>query len=411
MLNIVRFPHHLKTKPFYTFSFMIFFWCVFDAIISYSAPLLMSGKGFSDGQLGLIIGFSSVAGAGFDILINRFMDGFPWKKFHLYMFIICAAAPIILWSANGILLFLLAMALWGLYYDFLNFGIFDFISKEGTKEDHSRQFGFIESFKALGYFLGPLIAGLSLNFISNSEPLILSYVFLSLAFIFFSFLIKDTFLAIPASAHKNSSISSGRIGFKKELLLWKKLGRKLYPVLTFLTLWFVVESSFWTIGPLFTKILSRQHAFGHLFMAAHTLPPLFVGFFVGTLCKNFGKKNTAFHSFLLAALFLIIYRFLGSPSLILINTLVLSSFFAVSLPSIRSAFADYISGAGMLETEIEALEDFSVNIGYIIGPVSAGLLASKFGFIGAFSIIGILGTIVVIILMFVTPRKISIVSP
>ncbi len=67
-----------------------------------------------------------------------------------------------------------------------------------------------------------------------------------------------------------------------------------------------------------------------------------------------------------------------------------------------------ISEAPKMQKEIEALEDFSGNIGYFIGPIVAGFLADRVGNGVTFTILGISGVLVGFLLMNITPKKITI---
>jgi MFS family permease len=80
----------------------------------------------------------------------------------------------------------------------------------------------------------------------------------------------------------------------------------------------------------------------------------------------------------------------------------------MALPAINAAYADYISEAPQVEGEIEGLEDFAFNIGYVVGPISAGVLADILGMKGAFSILGAFGAALAFILLVVTPKNIVI---
>ena len=75
-------------------------------------------------------------------------------------------------------------------------------------------------------------------------------------------------------------------------------------------------------------------------------------------------------------------------------------------PVMNSSFADYINDAPEVEMEIEGLEDFSTNIGYIIGPIMAGFAADLFGMQQAFGIIGIIGAYLAIWLLIFAPKHI-----
>jgi MFS family permease len=96
------------------------------------------------------------------------------------------------------------------------------------------------------------------------------------------------------------------------------------------------------------------------------------------------------------------------PVMIIALTFLASCFLGIALPSINGAYADYISEASYVEGEIEALEDFSFNLGYIIGPLSAGIISDVLGITSAFTVLGVAGFTVALILFRITPRKITI---
>src|SRR5260221_13134119 len=84
-------------RSLYVACLMLFFWTLFDGTVSYVTPLKISQAGFSDTTLGLIIGFSSVAGGVFDFLISKFLTNTHFRRLDLLMFALCFAYPLILW--------------------------------------------------------------------------------------------------------------------------------------------------------------------------------------------------------------------------------------------------------------------------------------------------------------------------
>ena len=189
--------------------------------------------------------------------------------------------------------------------------------------------------------------------------------------------------------------------------LWKKIGRLISPILFLTFFLFFTEAFFWTLAPLYAETANLK-AFGGLFLTAYTLPALLVGWFVGSLTKRFGKKRTAFVGVLIGSLILSSFAFLPDSIVSIVAVFLASVFISLSLPAINSAYADYISEAPQVEGEIEGLEDFAFNIGYMAGPVSAGILADVFSIPAAFSILGVMGAILALILLAVTPRNINI---
>lgn len=99
---------------------------------------------------------------------------------------------------------------------------------------------------------------------------------------------------------------------------------------------------------------------------------------------------------------------LHNPILILCDVFIASFFVGFTIPAINGAYADYISESSNVEKEIEALSDFSTNIGYVIGPIIAGFLADRVGNAQTFSILGLSGMIIAIILILKTPKSINI---
>ena len=75
----------------YAGGLMIFFWALFDGIVSYISPLLITHGGYSKTALGFLLGSSSVAGALFDYLLSRYLKNPHYRGVYLMMFAACAA--------------------------------------------------------------------------------------------------------------------------------------------------------------------------------------------------------------------------------------------------------------------------------------------------------------------------------
>jgi MFS family permease len=356
-------------------------------------------------MVGLIIGSSSITGALFDFAICRIFKNTDFRRVFLTMFAICLIYPLLLWQSKTLWLFLLAMAIWGIYYDLHGFGIFDFIGRHTEKKDHSSNFGIIQIFQSLGVILAPLIVGFVIVDAIDWRAFSLGWIFLIVSFTFFLTLL--IFMRKHRPTDGNLAYPPRRKNFFTELHLWKKLGKLLTPVLLLTFYLFFIDAFFWTLAPLYAEASSLGE-FGGLFLTAYALPALIVGWFVGSLTKRFGKKRTAFVGLLLGSLILSSFSYLPNPILSIVIVFVASLFISMSMPAINAAYADYISEATQVEGEIEGLEDFAFNIGYVLGPISAGVLADTLGMKGAFSILGLLGVILAVILLVVTPKTITI---
>jgi MFS family permease len=85
-----------------------------------------------------------------------------------------------------------------------------------------------------------------------------------------------------------------------------------------------------------------------------------------------------------------------------------ASLMAFSAPSLNGAYADYVIRTPQYETEIEALQDFFTNLGYIIGPILAGFLADKTGNLNSFGFLGLLGVFIIATSKAIMPAKIRV---
>lgn len=393
----------LGNRRIFILGLMVLFWGMYDDIVQYLTPILIMRQGYSITAIGLIIGSSSIAGALFDFFICRVFKNTDFRRIFLAMFAVCLIYPLILWQASGVWLWLLAMAIWGLYYDLLGFGIFDYIGRHTLAQEHSAGFGVVQIFKSVAGVIAPIIIGLLIAENFNWQPFVLMWVFLFVGFIFFI----QLFLAHRKYPDIVELKDNKKRNIWAELRLWRKLWIKLLPVLSFTLFVFVIDAFFWTLAPLYGQ-RSEFHGFGGLFLAAYILPFLIIGWFVGSINKRFGKKRTAFASLLIWSILMSAFFLVFDPWWQLALVFVSALFISLSLPSINGAYADYISEAPIVEGQIQGLEDFAFNIGYVIGPILAGILADVFSISVAFSILGFFGLLLAVILLKFSPRTIVI---
>ncbi|MFA5106714.1 MAG: MFS transporter [Patescibacteria group bacterium] len=394
-----------RRTPLYAFSFVIFFWAIFDGILSYAVPLLITEHGLSETAMGLLISTSSIVGALFDFMICRLFRDTHFRRVLLFVFILCFIYPIILGNASTVWLFLAAMAVWGLYFNLVNIASFDFIGRFTRPDDHASHFGVLNVFRMLGYTLAPLIAGLTIGLVVGWKPLFVAWFFLVICLLCYVALLLVTRKKKYQPVNKTPG---QRLNFLAELHLWKRIGRRLLPVLLITMILSVFDSYFWTIGPIFAEKISGPGQFTGLLLVAYQFPALLVGWYVGSVTRRLGKKRTAFFALLCASAIILTLGFVHQFALTIVIVFVASFFIALAWPSINGAYADYISEAPRVEKEIASLADFFANLGFVIGPILAGLLAESFGESMAFSLLGLGSIIVILFINRITPKHISV---
>ncbi|PIQ73058.1 hypothetical protein COV58_04535 [Candidatus Roizmanbacteria bacterium CG11_big_fil_rev_8_21_14_0_20_36_8] len=144
-------------------------------------------------------------------------------------------------------------------------------------------------------------------------------------------------------------------------------------------------------------------------MAAYSFPSLVIGWFVGSVTIRYGKKRTALYAFLLGSCFLSLFVLFTNPVHLILLVTLASICIGFSFPALNGAYADYISETQRYEKEIQSIIDLFYNIGWMLGPMIAGILAQVFGNAQSFSILGIFCVVESVILIFHMPKKINLV--
>lgn len=400
----------ISHRPVVLVGVMALFWTIFDATLSYLTPLFLEEKQFNELSIGLIIGFSSLTGAVFDFLVSKVFTNTSYRRVFLLMLAICAGYPIVLHQASTVSIFLVAMALWGIYYDLWGFGIFNFVSATSLKRNFTKDFGFVQIMRSLGSIIAPLVVGVLVINVYDWKIMVFSWANLFVACAAFAVLI------LIAPRQKNGDIeevpvvekrSWNLLTWKNEVLSWRKVGKVIAPALVVTLLYYMNEAFFWTIGPLYGEAAGSM-LFGGLFLAADTTPGLLVGWYVHRFTLIWGKKRVAFLALLCGGLILGTFGLITNPWAHIIIVLCSSLFLSMSIPAINGAFADYIVETPELEKEIEGLEDFSFNVAYVIGPVVAGGLAQWLTIPWTFTAMGVIEVIVAVILILTAPKHIRV---
>ena len=397
--------HIFEHKPIYIFAVMLFVWTLFDSILAYITPVAVLNRGFSPIQMGLIMGCSSAFGAFFDFILSKFFRNTTYRRLFLFMFLSCAVYPLLLWKAQTLAVYWIAMAFCGLYYDLKNFGICDFVTKHPLNDEKSSTFGFLDVFRMLAYLVSPTIAGLLIAKEGTFAPYGYSMIFLSLAFVIYIILLKITRRKRVEAPPK---IPVKPVTINRELKIWGKVGVILMPMLLFDILLNIFDATFWTIGPIYAEQFPNFPNFGGLFITIYMVSILFTGLFVGKITSRFGQKKTAFVAFIISAALIATFGFIQSPFIILGVLVVASLIGSVAWPASSGAYADYISESKKFSKEIIGVEDFNINIGYFIGPIIAGVALEYLGAGMTFTVMGTLCAIGALVVYLFTPKEIKI---
>lgn len=391
-----------RSRPLFITASMIFFFVAFDGTLMYLAPIAMQKSGIQAGTMGLILGLSSVAGMIFDVALSRLLVNATYRTMFFLMLLTATTYPFFLFGANTITMYLIAMAIWGLYYNFYNIGTIDYVEHITTSEQYTSYFGVLKVFDSLGNLIAPFLGSILLIYASTQGAMLMWVLAILVPAFIFYFVLYVSRLTPP---QKETETKLNVYKLLAEWKIWNRVGHILFPVLLLTLTINIIDSSIWTIGPLFSESLtSAGHFGGGAFMIAYTLPPILVGWIVGHFVSRFGKKKTALTALLCGSILLTLISVIQSPLALLAVMFGTSFCFALAWPTISSAYADDIRTEPEYSKEIETVEDWFTNLGDTIGPIAGGFAAQYLGLAQAFGVIGIFGIFTSLILIFNTPK-------
>lgn len=385
-----------------SFSLILFFIFLADAILSYWVPNFIEDTFQSSFVMGLIMGFSSLMGLLADLILPQIIKASSIRKMILLGVFSSLIFSGVLMTATYLpilLIFLLAMAVWGIYYEFLGFASQLFVSDYVPLRLHSSVWAILGVFKNLAYFLGPLLAAWLLAR-GDRNPLFMAIVFA---------LLSLSFILVSKKSHK----TQGRVNIKKinilsELGHWKTLLRHVWPVVIMsLTIGFI-DAAFWTSGAVLSETLARENFLGSLILPAYSLPSLIAGFAVAKMGVYKRKKKKALVLMLAAGFTLSIINVFGNTLWLLTMVLMTSSLLSFSFPLIEGVYSDIIARMGRERQHLIGLSNSTFSIAYIIGPILAGFISQNYGEKITFSLIGMGTFAVAVILLWLTPKKLKL---
>lgn len=384
------------------FGLIVFFFSVGDAMMSYFSPVEIEGH-FQDAFLmGLVLSSSSAVGLVADLLISKYFPHYDYRFFVKWLIILATLFPLtfLLLPAMSLTYFA-AMAIWGVYYEFSAFSQFNFIHQNVDTHSHAKAWSVVDAVRAFGFMVGPVAAGIFLN---HSRDLMLGAVVASLMVAGVFFLI----LQVVSKKHeKPAPILAGRT-FKVELRIWKLLLKKIWPIYIFFLALVILDTSFWTVGPLISESIAEHSWLGALLLPAYTFPSLLTPFIVKNLSPKLSKKRIAFVSAIIGSLIMGGGALLlgeGNPWLTVV-VLIGALFIAVDYPEIEAVFEDYVARIDGYENDLVGLRSSAASLAYIIGPILAGLAADSLGYSTTMGLFALTLTAISVVVLLVTPRKI-----
>lgn len=377
---------------------ILFFALLADAILSDWVPVYMQNVLDGPFAMGIVMSFSSVVGFGADLLFPQLLKGTTVRKL-MSMAVISGIifSAVLLWSTwwPVIILLLLAMAIWGVYYEFMGFANQQFVAETAPPHQRTQVWAVMGVFKNLAYFLGPILG----SYLASQGDR--GVVFTAGAI---SLLAYGLILLLRVK-NKPVVVEITEINLVKEVSHWRALLPHVWPMLLITFVLGLVDATFWTTGTVFTEILAKENWWGGLFLPMYMLPPLFVGVAVMKWGIYQGKKKWAERFMLLGGIFLALLFFKDSVFYELAMVFLSSVMLSVTYPLVDAVYSDIVARMGRERKHVIGLSSSMVSLAYIVGPVLAGWIASQVGERMTFVTMGIAMAVVSTFLLFTTPKK------
>jgi MFS family permease len=393
----------LVVSPLLGYVVVVFLMGLQDAVMSYTAPVYMEQVLGNSLVMGVLMGVAALTGLCFDIILSRWCDQRSFRFFLSATLVTAFVFPLILLLLPPtVVILILAMMIWGMYYELSQFAHFNFIHLSVNKEGHARAWGVISVFKAAAYMVGPLLAGSlvgwGMNWVFKVVLGLAGLVFLALVIFLKSF--DKEKVAVEKKVNARS--------FWRELGIWRVLMRKVWPLWLFVVVIFLVDASFWSVGAILSEELRKAHVWGGMVLTVYMLPSLVVGLGVERMARPLGKKRIAFIAGMVYGLLLMMVGIMPSVPLLLLLILVAATFGAVAVPEILAVFEDFMARLGEFGGEVISLERSAENLAFIVGPALAGAIALVVGFQETFTVMGGVLFLVASLAFLVVPRKIRL---
>lgn len=386
-------------KKIASFSILVGLVFLVDAILAYFLPTYIEEIFHSGLIMGLIISTSSAFGLIADFLLPQILPhlserkSLKWAARFQFLFI---AVLIMTTFIPSIGLFILAMAMWGIYYELLSFSTMNFVSTRVAQIAHSSAWAHIDFGKNTSYMLGPLIVGATI--VSGDLKV------LSTALIIW-FIAQIFFLTDPKKAEDSQPETVRQLRVKDEFNHWWLLTKAAWPAVTLHLVFGLIDASFWTIGAVLATKVAHTHHLIYLFLPLYILPMIASQFLIMGRVITMPKEKLAALFILIGTGILTFTSFVPAGVLLLFIAVGTGFFNSLSLPLTEAIYSNLEHRLGVHKQHLTGLSSSVFSVAYIVGPLLAGYLSDLYHEQFAFTIMGIIGMVIALIVLLFSPKK------
>lgn len=377
-----------KQTSFRFFIVTVLLFALGDGAFSYQVPIWLESVFHDVALVGIVMSSSSLVGFLCDLSFPTLFAKRDYRFFFALTLIVALSTQLFGLLSSSWLVAIIVMALWGVYYELFVFGLYHYLHTEIEPSQHASGWGITEAVRATALVTSPLIVSLFLFL--QLDPFILSGLLFGISLmisLLFFFTNKQHIVKITGESTKAFSFVTFRV--------WSAFLGKIWPIYLFFFCLIMVDATIWSVGIFFAEQLRQISPLGAFFIPAYMVPVLVAPLFAGRLARRFGKKRSAFIIAIPLSLTLSIGHWALHSPLWHVGVMALAGCFAgLILTESEAIFEDYVARLHRFSSEMIGLVRSASSLGYIVGPLVAGLLAEVLGTERTLAVIGLLPGIV-----------------
>ena len=315
----------------------------------------------------------------------------------LAILFIQGASLIFVNSLIGLVIFLIGF---GIFARAVHIPCIAYVMQSSPKKKASEFLGIEFSFIHLGFGLGPIIVGFLLPFLK--VRLILAAILFSttcfLSFLIAFFTIEENKKKISVFNGLKKVVVSDKV-YLKELNDFKKLGKTGLTVLflTFIITFF--DGIIWTLEPLYYMKFSGNILWGGLIISAFVMPLILFQGVAGAFADRHGRRKALALGMFTAGFFTIMFGLVDTPFNLFLTAFLAATGISIAFPAIEGILCVHTKCGS--EGETIGVWTVANDMGYVLGPIFAGLSAKYVGMSNVFIATGLLFCLSVISIYYI----------
>jgi MFS family permease len=381
-----------------------------DSIMAYLFPIFTEQTLHSNTKMGLVMGFSSLVGFLFDLLTPKLFSKRSWGLMISLTIGTALLFPITTYlgiQTAHIAWFLVASAIWGIYFEFLFFSAQDFIVSEEPKRFFEKDQGLLSSAWQVTAILGPIIGGLLLT----TSPTQFVFVVITLQVIAYGTYIAFFPHEAQKELRKQRQDHALTVSLKKNITHTYHYITILFPLFILGFSNSLITSFFFTVGGLYGTQLATGIFPEWFLLIIFSFSGIVATLVAPHMRLQKPKHFSAIKFLCFSGIVLVGFTFLTNPFAIYVATallgfLLLSSYFIVDV-----AYEEMGRLAGTDELFVFSTARVATSLAFTFGPVLVGYASDILGYQQAAGVFGVVIVCIALYLFKITPSTFTITKP